>query len=159
MLKESIDEVLNKYGVKFTKALKRQLKVDRTYATGSTYKSIKYSVKDSSLILEYDSTMNIIDAGRKAGRRMPSSTDILIWMKARNVRPRDRFGRFLANTTQNRKRAAFAITRGIGRRGTIKRFGYKGSKILDFVNKNSDLRLSFERDLKIAIEDDLSDLF
>ena len=97
MLKESIDEVLNKYGVKFTKALKRQLKVDRTYATGSTYKSIKYSVKDSSLILEYDSTMNIIDAGRKAGRRMPSSTDILIWMKARNVRPRDRFGRFLAN--------------------------------------------------------------
>jgi len=159
MLEDKLNKLLHKYGVKFTNALKRQLKIDRTYASGDTYKSIKYKVSNDNLEIQYSGILNIIDAGRKSGRKMPSSTDIILWMKARNVRPRGRDNRFLPTTQSNMRRAAFSIALGIGRKGTIKRFGYKGSGILDFINKNGDLRVSFERDLKLTIEDELDNLF
>ena len=42
-------------------------------------------------------------------------------------------GKVVSSSPNNIKSLAYVIARSIGTRGTIKRFGYKGSNIIDFV--------------------------
>jgi hypothetical protein len=54
----------------------------------------------------------------------------LNWVKTKNIVPRNG-----SSSLGNMKRLAFVIARSIGRRGTIARFGYRGTNIIDFVHK------------------------
>lgn len=67
-----------------------------------------------------------VDEGRRAGK-FPPINAILDWMKDKGIVPRNKDGKRLKTTKNSLKSLAFAISRGIAKKGTIKRFGHKGS--------------------------------
>jgi len=56
----------------------------------------------------------------------PKSFRILNWIKRKNITIKKN-GKVVSSSPNNLKSLAYVIARSIGRRGTIKRFGYKGS--------------------------------
>jgi len=149
-MNKPLDILLRKYGKKMVMTLKRQLRVDKSVASGDTLESIKYDVKGSSLNISYDATLGVIDEGLNPRKSSPSSVDILAWMKAKNIRPRDTrkgVSTFVKSSKRNMKSSAYAISRAIAEKGTSKRFGYHGSSVLDFIRVGSDLEKEFVNEL------------
>lgn len=66
------------------------------------------------------------EKGRKSGKR-PPIRPIEEWITAKGIQPKPKKGQ---TTLEWRKSLAFAISRKIGKSGTIKRFQYKGSRFI-----------------------------
>ena len=77
--------LINKYGKRAVEDLKARLVSDRTHASGDTLDSIAYSIKDGSIVIEFDPSVNILDEGLNAGQRISvsGSEGIIRWMKAK----------------------------------------------------------------------------
>lgn len=83
-----------------------------------------------------------VDEGRKPGK-FPPIEPILQWMKQKGIVPRNTRGKRLKTTDKSLKNLAYIIRRSIAKKGTIKRFGYRGSNFYtdvipsekDFVRK------------------------
>lgn len=117
--------------------IKRQLLVDRTNASRRTYNSIETRVDGLKAEIGAEqangadvSTLELIDKGRRRGG-MPPVRVIEKWMEDKNIRPKSG-GRF---SDKSRKSSAFAIAKAIAEKGTIKRFAYKGSDVIDFATQ------------------------
>lgn len=126
---------LVKYGTLLVQKYKAQLKIDGTQATGDTEKSLNYVVGTAELEILADKSLEYIDQGRKAGEAPPVS-EILRWARAKNIRPRGSGGSFIKVNDKSMFWMAKNISKAIGEKGTIQRFGYKGSGIIDFVYLN-----------------------
>ena len=121
-----ISNILERYGRQITESIQTRLKQDGTYATGRSSSSVAYEVKDTTLDISFDKSVQAISEGTK--RTRPSTTAIMKWMDAKGIRGRDKkTGRF-----RDKKKSAYAIATSIFLNGTIKRFGYKGTGVLDF---------------------------
>jgi hypothetical protein len=131
----NLQSELVKYGNLLVEKYKAQLKIDGTQATGDTEKSLNYIVNSGQLEILADKSLEYIDKGRKAGEAPPVS-DILRWAKAKNIKPRGSAGSFIKVDDKSMFWMAKNISKAIGESGTIKRFGYKGSGIIDFVYQN-----------------------
>lgn len=134
--------LLNKYGKRAVEDLRNRLASDRTNASGETLDSVSYSIRGENIVVKFDPSVNILDEGLNTGQRISASGSegIVRWMKAKGIRPRFSKGTV---TERDYKASAFLIARAIRNRGTIKRFGYKGSSVLSIFNNNS----SFMNDL------------
>ena len=125
----NLQDELVKYGTLLVQKYKAQLKIDGTQATGDTEKSLNYVVGTAELEILADRSIKFIDESRGAGGNPPISR-ILEWMRAKRIKP----------SSNNKKISewfiAKRISETIGEKGTIKRFGYKGSGIIDFVYLN-----------------------
>ena len=125
----NLQSELVKYGTLLVQKYKAQLKIDGTQATGDTEKSLNYVVGTAELEILADKSIKFIDESRGAGGNPPISR-ILEWMRAKRIKP----------SSNNKKISewfiAKRISETIGEKGTIKRFGYKGSGIIDFVYLN-----------------------
>lgn len=154
---------LDFWGNTIADKIKRQLKIDKTYASGKTAASIDHEVVDTSVFIRSRgakgtevTVLDLIDGGRSRGKRPPLEA-IRRWMEDKGVRPKKN-GRFVRKTESNMKRAAFGIAKAIGERGTIKRFGYSGSDIYSFLtgpmadNIGNDLADAYVKDVEIYIE-------
>ena len=64
--------------------------------------------------------------GRKRGKRPPIKS-IEEWITAKGIPVRKSKGESKLSVMERRRGMAFAIARSIGAKGTVKRFGYKGS--------------------------------
>jgi hypothetical protein len=123
---KGVSNILNKYGRQITESIKTRLKQDGTYATGRSHDSVVYKVTDTTLEISFDKSVESISKGTKRVR--PSTTAIMAWMDAKGIKGREKkTGRFTS-----KKKAAYAIATSIFLNGTIKRFGYKGTGVLDF---------------------------
>ena len=129
---DNLQRELVKYGRLLVERYKAQLKIDNTYATGKTSKSLDYSITDGELTILSDISLKYIDQGRDAGN-MPSANDILRWAESKGIKPRDGQGKFIKVTDRSLFWMANNIAKAIGEKGTIKRFGYNGSGIIEFV--------------------------
>ena len=122
---------LQKYGRLYKQKFKSELKKDNTYASGRLDRSVTYKAKSTSsyseLSLLANSYIEQLSEGRRIGK-IPSSTKILDWAKEKGITP-EKGGQ----SESNMKRMAFAIARSIGMRGMIKRYGFKGTGIIDNV--------------------------
>lgn len=122
---------LQNYGKLYKQKFKSELKKDNTYASGRLDKSIAYKTKStdsySELSLLANSYIEQLSEGRRIGK-IPSSTKILDWAKEKGITPEKGTA-----SESNMKRMAFAIARSIGMRGMIKRYGFKGTGIIDNV--------------------------
>ena len=113
--------------------------VDKTVASKRTYNSIdkKMDGQLSVQLLSNEakgsglSTLEIIDKGRRRGS-IPPVDDIMKWMDDKNIRPKNGKGGFAKSSNRNKRAAAYAIAKSIGDKGTIKRFGYRGSDIFNY---------------------------
>ena len=135
---------LRRWGDEIVANTKIQLRVDGFNASGETGKSLRSETKQSGSILStelksreiYNGVTQVIqalDQGVKYKGTKPSTSAISKWMKEKNIRPRSANGRFLSPSETNLRRAAFAIAKGIGKLGTIKRFQYRGSSMMERV--------------------------
>jgi len=122
---------LQKYGKLYKQKFKSELKKDNTYASGRLDKSIAYKTKStdsySELSLLANSYIEQLSEGRRIGK-IPSSTKILEWAKEKGITPEKGTA-----SESNMKRMAFAIARSIGVHGMIKRYGFRGTSIIDNV--------------------------
>jgi hypothetical protein len=129
----NLKEVLDKYAKAYTQKFKAKLISDGNKASGRLVNSIKpQELKDGFAILG-KRYIEQISEGRKKGQMPPWSprdNSILNWVKTKNIVPRKG-----GSSPNNIKRLAFVIGRSIGRRGTLEKFGYRGTNIIDFVHK------------------------
>ena len=159
---------IRKWGDIFVSKLKQTLKADRTYASGRTHDSIKgrsvisgnsigYQIESKSAGNSQYSMLEIIDKGRRPGKQPPVQA-IMYWMEQKGVQPRTSSGKYAKSSESNLKWAAFNIARAIGKKGTIRRYGYGGSDIMGFVFKTQEQQMeleivdSFARDVEDYID-------
>jgi hypothetical protein len=164
----TVRQLLRKYGAKFTNELKKEIQVKNLVASGRSLKSIKFNTQKLSLNIIFDESIHIQSEGIKS-KRIPSSTEILRWMRDKNVAPIESSSRkvgllsgrskFAKRTDRNMKASAFAIARSIARKGTIKRFGYTGSGVTDVLLPDSTIGKKFMKDLGLIAERDLDKIF
>ena len=126
---------LVKYGTLLVQKYKAQLKIDGTQATGDSEKSLNYVVGTAELQILADKSLEYIDEGRKPGEAPPFSA-IAQWARAKGIKPRGGDGSFIKSTSMTEVWMIKNIAKSIAENGTIKRFGYKGSGIIDFVYLN-----------------------
>jgi hypothetical protein len=144
---------LKKYGRLYKQKFKSELKKDNTYASGNLYRSINY-VPDfndnySEISLVANKYIEQISEGRRIGVT-PSSTKILEWAKQKGITPEKGTA-----SDSNMKRMAFAIARSIGVHGMLKKYGFKGTGIIDTVYNS--LSQEMEIDIIKAYELDLNE--
>ena len=139
---------VKKWGDIFVNKIKQVLRADKTYASGRTLRSVEGALKVNGDIIKYEissrkagnsdkSVLELIDTGRGPGRQPPVQA-IMYWMENKGVQPRTSSGKYKKTSNSNMRKAAYGIAQAIGRKGTIKRFGYGGSGILGFVFKSQE---------------------
>jgi len=148
---EEVELLLEEYGQEATTTLKRSIRANDLVASNKMVNSIKYSVQGSKVTMRFDATLNIVDRGRRRGQKRVSSDDILEWMKNKNIRPKmnrskgrsiTQFAKSSSNSgygerDRNLRASAFMISKAISDKGTIKRFGHTGAKIIKKVREGS----------------------
>ena len=144
---------LKRYGRLYKQKFKSEIKKDNTNASGNLYRSVNY-VPDfnnnySEISLVANKYIEQISEGRRIGVT-PSSTKILEWAKQKNITPEKGTA-----SDSNMKRMAFAIARSINVHGMIKRYGFKGTGIIDTVYNS--LSKEMEIDIIKAYELDLNE--
>jgi hypothetical protein len=125
---KGVSTVLEKYGSQITESIKTRLKQDGNYATGKTYNSVDYDVSGTILELSFNESVRHINDGIQRLKSFPSFKSIMEWMNAKNIQGRDpKTGKF-----RSQEKAARYIAKAIYFKGTIKRFGYGGTGVLDY---------------------------
>ena len=149
--------LINKYGKRAVDDLKNKLVSDRTHASGDTLNSISYSLSGGGIVIEFDPSINILDEGLNTGQRISvsGSEGIIRWMKAKGIRPRFSKGTV---TERDYKASAFLIARAIRARGTIQRFGYRGSDILSIFSDNSSFGTDLINDIELWAQNKIDKL-
>ena len=150
-MKININKALNNYGKEAVKVLKREMRIDRTVASGKTLNSIRYEIVGTSVHIEMDSTLGIIDAGNRPMGSAPSSHDILKWMRDKNIRPRA--------TRKGSSSFTGQSERAIAQKGTIKRFAYKGTNILSRIESGSQPMRDLRTDVKAILNKEIQLIF
>lgn len=136
---------------------KEQLEADDTIATGNLRDSFRYKITgfDTNILdleLLAAKYAKAIDEGREPGSRKPGIRPIVEWMKAKGIKPNR------GTTAKDYKSAAGSIANFIGEKGTIKRFGYKGTNYLSIVAGQygnpgvSTILQAYEQDLRNEID-------
>jgi hypothetical protein len=123
-------DVLSDYGDKIVSRIQQGLISDDTMATGEAYRSVRAIASEKQLRITYNKSVAAVDRGLRPGEHSPNWQSIVRWMQAKGIQPRAK-GRFVNSTPSNYKRSAFAIGKAIYRNGTIKRFTYRGTGVLD----------------------------
>lgn len=118
------------------------------YATGDLYNSINYKVvrpQGGGLLgtapaLQFDfgdtlpgknyTLFDVVNFGVGKNKARPPIKNILNWIQIRGIRPRDKSGRFLPNTDENKLRLAYAI------KTNIYRYGIRPANLIDKGYKN-----------------------
>jgi len=164
MEKSNLVDKLNKIAEEFKVRLQRGARLDKTVATGKFANSFDAKVKDDSIEI----TSNVSYAKYVVDGTLPSNStagwekkkkSIESWIKAKGIRPYRKLksGYKFAKTSTLKdsayKSAVFAIMRSTSERGTIKRFGYKGSNLFERVYKEIEDKIGV--DITEAYAEDL----
>jgi len=155
MQKKNLVVELNKIAEEFKVRLQRGARLDKTVATGKFANSFNAKVEDDSIEI----TSNVGYAKYVVDGTYPSNSNvgwekkkksIESWIKAKGIRPYRKLksGYKFAKTSTLKdsayKSAVFAIMKSIADRGTIKRFGYKGSNLFEMVYKEIEDKIGVE---------------
>ena len=155
MEKRNLAAELNKIAEEFKVRLQRGAKLDKTVATGKFANSFKVKVKDDSIEISSDAEYaeyvinGALPSNSNAGWEKKKKS-IESWIKAKGIRPYRKLksGYKFAKTSTLKdsayKSAVFAIMKSIADRGTIKRFGYKGSNLFERVYKEIEDKIGIE---------------
>ena len=151
MNKDNLKKALEELVVEYKKKLSAQSKIDKTHATGKFAKSFESKItKDGFEITSSAPYAKDVDSGAKPNQtqRNPNIGKILEWAKLKRLRPYKKLPsgatRFIKVTDSSMFRMASAISKGIKKKGTIKRFNQKGSGLFDTVYKSISKKIGVE---------------
>jgi len=123
----SIQETLTLYGIAVTDAIKEQILKQGKVATGNLLGSITFQIKkfDTIISLQIGAAdyLQWVELGRSKGK-FPPIAEILIWVKAKGIRPRGLPPKNTTSLFKQQKRSAFAIAK------SIKEYGIKKKPVL-----------------------------
>jgi len=164
MEKKNLVEKLNEIAEEFKVRLQRGARLDKTVATGKFANSFNAKVTEDSIEITSDvdyagAVVEGASPARSSARWEKKKRSIESWIKAKGIRPYRKLkgGYKFAKTSTLRdsayKSAVFAIMRSTSERGTIKRFGYKGSGLFERVYKEIEKKMGV--DISEAYSEDL----
>ena len=141
-----LKEALSKLAEDYQMAMQRQIAAERMVASGKLQKSIDYKVTEDGFTIESDQEYSYLlgDDGFEGNKSRSKDNSriqrIEDWIRKRGIRPTERLSgnrrkfKKINNRRKEMRNLAFMISRSINQKGTIKRFGYKGSNIIKKVN-------------------------
>jgi hypothetical protein len=155
-LKKALEDLVEEYKAK----LKAQAKIDKTYATGKFANSFKSKVVEDGFEITSDvAYAGAVDDGLDGGKnKIANISAIAKWAEAKNIRPISKLsGGYKFRRMNTDSRSAFrsmvsAIARSIHKKGTIKRFKYKGSEIFSRVYNSMQEKIGSELSEAFAID-------
>ena len=160
-LRTELDRVLTRFGKKAVGTMISNLRksgVKGTNGQGSRLeRSLVFQVKKGKNIgisIFANDYWEYVEDGRGSGK-MPPISNILRYVKTRNLDVSKIKGK---NYEAKAKSLAFVIARAIGKKGTIKRLGYKGTK---FVEKSitDELLNDMVEGIEVALLNDIENRF
>lgn len=125
MLVNQVKSIFENYGAIIIEDLKKRLEADDTNVTGSAVSSLSYVNNENGIEIIGNKYISSIDTGTSGYDNPPSPINIENWIRARGIKA--------DNPKYKIKDLAFAISRTIYTKGTIWRFQYKGSNLIQFV--------------------------
>ena len=164
MEKKNLVVELNKIAEEFKVRLQRGARLDKTVATGKFANSFNTKVTEDSIEITSDvdyagAVVEGASPARSSAGWEDKKRSIESWIKAKGIRPYRKLkgGYKFAKTSTLKdsayKSAVFAIMRSTSERGTIKRFGYKGSNLFERVYKEIEKKMGV--DISEAYSEDL----
>lgn len=158
---QSLGDLLEEYGNTIVERLKAKIVDKGLVASRVLLQSIDYKVKifgkDYVMHIGWDSTAKdyalYADEGRKAGKAPPYPA-ILKWVRAKGLTFAKKNGGKWKNNAQMHGSLAYVIQQSIKKKGTIKRFGHKGSHFWDEVF-TPELRKELKADIVKAVKRDV----
>jgi hypothetical protein len=143
-----LKETLSKLAKEYQERIQRSIQDEDLTATGSLKKSIRVEEQEDGFsILSDEKYANLLgNFGYLKTWGKPSPYNLAQWAKTKGMRPmlRDKRGRFRKITEKSYLSLGFALAKSIDKKGTIKRYGYKGSRIIYNVNKEMEGKVSGE---------------
>lgn len=165
----TLGQALQKWGQIIVDQLKQNIQQDKLIASSRLLQSIRFN---DIKILGNTYTLEIVmedywkyaDQGRKGGK-MPPIEPIMKWVAAKGfpIRQQVRAKKLkrksklsLSQRVRSQQRSlAFLIARNIAKKGTIKRFGYQGSRFASrYLNKG--FEQAIRNDISKAIKQDIN---
>ena len=145
-----VQATLEQYKDKIVEQLKDRLNQEKLVASGRLRDSIYGVVTQTGINIFAEDYGIFVEEGRGPGK-MPPRNKILEWVKAKGLTSSN-----VKYKRLNRpKDIAWMIARSISEKGTIERFGYQGSKFIDFVSKN--IMVSLTKDIEESYLKDINE--
>ena len=145
-----VQTTLEQYKDKIVEQLKDRLAQQGLVASGKLKNSIYGVVTETGISIFAEGYGTFVEEGRGPGK-MPPRNKILEWVKAKGLTSSN-----VKYKRLNRpKDIAWMIARSIAEKGTIERFGYQGSKFIDFVSKN--IMVSLTKDIEESYLKDINE--
>lgn len=120
-LNSIIEFVLRKNATEMEDALRGRMQEQDTVATGAGLNSIESAVSANVLEILGEDYLLRVDQGQEAGT-VANIDNLIEWATARGLAPAENIESFAAGVQQ-----------AIYKNGTIKRFGYDGANLLEYV--------------------------
>lgn len=137
-----IEFVLRKHGSEMENTLRARMQEQDTVATGTGLNSIESAASANVLEILGEDYLLRVDQGQEAGT-VANIDDLIEWATARGLAPAENIESFAAGVQQ-----------AIYKNGTIKRFGYAGANLLEYVLDQhlAELTQDIETSLQEALE-------
>lgn len=147
---DNLKKALEELGVDFIKELTNQLIAADKKATGELINSLDYRVVEvlDNFLLTITSApyLKWVDEGRRPGK-MPPPSKFLKWIDARNIKFKDKKGKFISKQS-----TAFLIARSIGKKGIKPSNVIRKTIDSIYSNKMQLLEQAASRDIKALID-------
>ena len=152
MEKDLVRRLLERMGSEALQRLRTNINKDRTRASGALHDSMYYKIVKTRIDIYMANYAKAIDEGTNPRTGKPSSYfvgKIKKWMQSKGLtgKVRNKSGKVNIN------KSARAIAESIYERGTIKRFGYKGSNFIDRAVNN--IENEFDEDILTAFSSEI----
>lgn len=128
MLKSELRAVFGKYGKQMVMSVQDRIIRDNTNASGDALRSLSYEISDTTIDIIGNKYIEALDKGRGKGKTRPPVYSILQWIQSRGIKQYSSTKRKMKD-----RDLAYVIARKIGEKGTLKRYGNKGTNLLDYV--------------------------
>lgn len=131
-LNAQLEILMEMYGEKFVNDMINKMNEDGTVHTMNAAKKLRYASTASYLAIIGPSYVEQISMGRRAGATPPPPRNLERWVQ-------DKMGE---NDPKRIRSLSFALSKTIGKKGTIERFGYQGTNLFTYVVNNNIAPLS-----------------
>lgn len=144
ILKESLSKLAKMYQDEIQRRIIQEDLVDK----GGLRDSITHNVTNDGFSISSDKNYAYLLGANGYLKRFnrPPAQKPAEWARSKGIRPlfRDSKGRFKKIDRHSYRRLGFALAKSIDEKGTVKRYGYRGSRIIPQVNQLLEGKLSGE---------------
>lgn len=159
-----LKDTLSKLAKEYQESIQSEIQKEDLVSKGDLKNSITYEMTKDGFIIKSDEKYAYILGSNGYLKKWdkPPANKLAEWAKRKRMRPlfRDSRGRFKKLTESSYLSLGFALAKSINKNGTVKRYGYRGSRIIQKVNMRlegkveGEITEAFELDLVQGMKQD-----